>query len=346
LAETMIVADNRFGQVLSMPTAFVTGATGFVGSHVAWHLLHQGWKVVAIRRGNSVNPYLPPGEIDWRRCDVRDADRLVQVMEGCEAVFHVAADYRLWARDPQEIYQSNVAGTDNVLRAARLCRAERVVYTSSVGALGLNPNGTPANEKTPVQLADMIGHYKRSKYLAERRAEDHARQGLPVVIVNPSTPVGPGDHKPTPTGKIIVDYLNGKMPAYLNTGLNLVDVEDVARGHLLALEYGRVGEKYILGNQNLTLAEIFQMLENISGKPAPRLRLPYYPVLCLAYVTEAISRWTHTEPVIPLEGVKMAHRHMFFDAGKAVTELGLPQTPVYAALQKAVKWYVDNGYCK
>jgi dihydroflavonol-4-reductase len=338
--------DSRFGQVLIMPTAFVTGATGFVGSHVALHLLRQGWKVVAIRRGNSVNPYLPSGEIDWRLCDIRDADRLAEVMVGCQAVFHVAADYRLWARNPQEIYQSNVAGTDNVLRAARLCRVERVVLTSSVGALGLDVSGAPANEKTPVQLADMVGHYKRSKYLAERKAEEYVRQGLPVVIVNPSTPIGPGDHKQTPTGKIIVDYLNGKMPAYLNTGLNLIDVEDVACGHLLALQHGQVGEKYILGNQDLTLAEIFQMLERISGRPAPRLRLPYYPVLGLAYVTEAISRWTHTEPLVPLEGVKMAHRYMFFDAGKAVTELGLPQTPVYAALQKAVQWYTDNGYCR
>jgi len=329
-----------------MPTAFVTGATGFVGSHIALHLLRQGWNVVAIRRENSVNPYLPPGEIDWRLCDIRDADRLVKVMEGCEAVFHVAADYRLWARNPQEIYAGNVVGTDNVLRAARLCQVRRVVYTSSVGALGLNASGAPADEKTPVQLADMIGHYKRSKYLAERKAEEYVREGLPVVIVNPSTPIGPGDHKPTPTGKIIVDFLNGKMPAYLNTGLNLVDVEDVACGHLLALERGRIGEKYILGNQNLTLAEIFQMLEKISGISAPRLRLPYQPVLCLAYVNEAISRLTHAEPVVPLEGVRMAHRHMFFDAGKAVTELGLPQTPVHTALEKAVKWYRENGYCK
>lgn len=329
-----------------MPTAFVTGATGFVGSHIALHLLRQGWNVVAIRRENSVNPYLPPGEIDWRLCDIRDADRLVKVMEGCQAVFHVAADYRLWARNPREIYASNVAGTDNVLRAARLCQVRRVVYTSSVGALGLNASGAPADEKTPVQLADMIGHYKRSKYLAERKAEEYLGEGLPVVIVNPSTPIGPGDHKPTPTGKIIVDFLNGRMPAYLNTGLNLVDVEDVACGHLLALERGRIGEKYILGNQNLTLAEIFQMLEKISGISAPRLRLPYRPVLCLAYVNEAISRLTHAEPLVPLEGVRMAHRHMFFDAGKAVTELGLPQTPVYIALEKAVKWYMENGYCK
>lgn len=329
-----------------MPTAFVTGATGFVGGHVTLQLLRQGWQVIAIHRGNSVNPCLPTGEIDWRLCDVCDADRLVKLMSGCKAVFHVAADYRLWARDPQEIYRSNVVGTENVLHAARHCDVERMVYTSSVGALGLNADGTPANEKTPVQAADMVGHYKRSKFLAERKVEAYVRQGLPAVIVNPSTPVGPGDHKPTPTGKIIVDYLNGKMPAYLNTGLNLVDVEDVACGHLLALEHGRVGEKYILGNQNLTLAEIFRMLERISGRPAPSLRLPYYPVLCLAVVTETISRWTHTEPLVPLDGVKMARRHMFFDAGKAVNELNFPQTPVFTALRNAVKWYVENGYCK
>ena len=205
-------------------------------------------------------------------------------MAGCEAVFHVAADYRLWVRNPEELYETNVTGTINVLRAALLKRVERVVYTSSVGALGLRNDGKPADETTPVRLEDMVGHYKRSKFLAEREAERFLAQGLPVVMVHPSTPVGPGDHKPTPTGKIIVDFLNRRMPAYLDTGLNLIHVSDVAEGHLLALERGRVGEKYILGNQNLTLAEIFGLLEKVSGIPAPRFRLPYCPILFLGYL--------------------------------------------------------------
>lgn len=265
-------------------------------------------------------------------------------MAGCSVVFHVAADYRLWAKQPDELYETNVRGTRNILEAALQNDVERVVYTSSVGALGLNADGTPANESTPVKLEDMIGHYKRSKFLAERTAEDFARRGLPVVIVNPSTPVGPGDHKPTPTGKIIVDFLNGRMPAYLNTGLNLIHVRDVAAGHLLALERGTPGEKYILGNWNLTLGEILQILEKISGIPAPRFCLPYRPVLCLARCCDIFSRITGKEPLIPYEGVKMARKLMFFDSSKAIRQLGLPQTPVEAALAEAVAWFRNNGY--
>ena len=258
-------------------------------------------------------------------------------------MFHVAADYRLWARHPEEIYASNVAGTIHVLEACLAARVPRVVYTSSVGALGLNADGSPAHEETPVRLQDRVGDYKRSKFLAEREAEKFAARGLPVVIVNPSTPVGPGDWKPTPTGKIIVDYLNGRMPAYLDTGLNLIHVKDVAAGHLLALEKGRVGEKYILGNRNLTLAEIFGLLEDISQIPAPRICLPYTPILALAHFFKALSRFTHREPLIPLDGVKMARKSMFFDSGKAVRELGLPQTPVEDALREAVSWYREHG---
>lgn len=327
-----------------MATAFVTGATGFIGKHVARLLLEEGWKVRALKRQGSSNPFLQGADLDWVVGDIRDFNQVLSAVQGCDAVFHVAADYRLWARNPQEIYESNVRGTENILEAALQSGVKRVVYTSSVGALGLRTGGLPANESAPVCLEDMVGHYKRSKFLAERKVEGFLQRGLPVVIVNPSTPIGSGDHKPTPTGKIIVDFINGRMPAYLDTGLNIVHVKDVAQGHLLALERGRVGEKYILGNQNMTLSEIFVLLEKTSGVPAPRIRLPYAPVLALAYLNDALSRATGKEPKIPLEGVKMAHRRMFFDAGKAVRELGLPQTPVKEALSEAVAWFRSNGY--
>ena len=300
--------------------------------------------MIALRREGSSNPYLSGVDLEWRSGDLRDSDRVRQAMAGCTVVFHVAADYRLWTPRPEEIYANNVGGTVNVLRAAAAQGVERVVYTSSVGALGLNRDGTPANEGTPVALDDMVGHYKRSKFLAERKAEEFALQGLPIVMVHPSTPVGAGDHKPTPTGKIIVDFLNRRLPAYVDTGLNLVHVRDVAWGHLLALEKGRPGEKYILGNRNLRLAEIFRLLEEISGLPAPRIRLPHGLVLMLAHLNAWFSRVTRKEPRIPLEGVRMAHRLMFFDASRAVRELGLPQTPVEQALGEAVDWYVENGY--
>lgn len=329
-----------------MPTAFVTGASGFIGGHVAIQLLQRGWQVRALRRGRVSHRRLPADPIDWRQGDLKDFDQVYRAMAGCETVFHVAADYRLWARNPKEIYANNVTGTANVLEAALQHGVRRAVYTSSVGALGLNPDGTPADERTPVRLEDMVGHYKRSKFLAERKAEEFLRRGLPLVIVNPSTPVGPGDHKPTPTGRIIVDFLNGKMPAYLDTGLNIVHVSDVAHGHLAALEKGGIGEKYILGNENLTLSQIFSLLQRITKIPAPRLRLPHRPVLYLSYLSELIARLTGTEPLIPPEGVKMAHRYMFFKADKAISELGLPQTPASVALEDAVRWYRENRYVK
>ncbi len=326
-----------------MPAAFVTGATGFIGHHVADALIRRGWQVKALCRRGSAHPLKLP-EIEWINGDIRDPDSIARAISGAHSVFHIAADYRLWAADPREIYDSNVTGTANILDAAMRAGVDAVVYTSSVGALGLRPDGRPADENTPVSIDEMVGHYKRSKFLAEREAEKFLAQGLPIVMVHPSTPVGPGDHKPTPTGKIIVDYLNRKMPAYLNTGLNLVDVRDVAEGHCLALEKGKVGEKYILGNRNLTLAEIFQILEQVSGIPAPRVRLPYKPVLYLAKAFHALSLVTHREPLIPYEGVKMANRYMFFDARKAVRELGMPQTPVETALSDAVAWFRANGY--
>ncbi len=326
-----------------MPTAFVTGATGFIGAHVARTLIAAGWRVRGLKRRGSPHS-ADLGDIDWREGDIRSLDQVSSSMSGCDAVFHIAADYRLWARNPGEIYESNVTGTGNVFQAALTHKIQKVVYTSSVGALGLTSDGSPADEAVPVSLGDMVGHYKRSKFLAERKADEYIERGLPIVIVNPSTPVGPGDRKPTPTGKIIVDFLNGKMPAYLNTGLNLVHVKDVAAGHVLAFDRGRVGEKYILGNTDLTLAEIFRRLEVISGVKAPRVRLPYRPVLFLAYIFKGLSALTGREPLIPFEGVKMARRTMFFDSSKAVRELGLPQTPVDVALSEAVRWFRENGY--
>jgi dihydroflavonol-4-reductase len=327
-----------------MTTAFVTGAAGFIGGHLARLLLEQGWQVRALKREGSFNPFLKDMDVDWRTGDLRYAHVVHKAMAGCEVVFHVAADYRLWAANPREIYENNVQGTVSVLQAALYNGVERVVYTSSVGALGLTPDGTPADEKTPVCLEDMVGHYKRSKFLAERKAEQFQKRGLPLIVVHPSTPVGPADHKPTPTGKIIVDFLNRQMPAYLDTGLNLIHVEDVAWAHLLALQKGKEGERYIIGNQNLTLKEIFQLLEEISGIPAPRFRLPYIPILLLAYGNEAFSRFTRKEPLIPLEGVKMARKRMFFKSDKAVRELGIPQTPIERALEEAVVWFQENGY--
>lgn len=327
-----------------MPTALVTGATGFIGAHVALVLLEKGWKVKALKRNSSRLPSSGLEGVEWVTGDLRDPAGLMEACRGCDALFHVAADYRLWANNPQEIYESNVQGTVNVLRAAREARVSRVVYTSSVGALGLNADGVPADEATPVSIQDMIGHYKRSKFLAEREVEKFVSHGLPIVMVHPSTPVGPGDHKPTPTGKIIVDFLNGRMPAYLNTGLNLVHVRDVARGHLLAFERGGIGEKYILGNRNLTLEQIFKILEKTSHVKAPRFRLPYRPILWLGYLLAGVSAITGREPLVPIEGVKMAGKHMFFDSSKAIRELGLPQTPVEDALDEAVSWFRAHGY--
>ncbi len=326
-----------------MPVAFITGATGFVGHHVAEALIRKGWSLRALCRRQSAQYGDLPG-IDWQVGDIRNPGEVTSAMSGAEAVFHVAADYRLWARNPRDIYESNVTGTVNVMQAALATGVGRVVHTSSVGALGLVSGGTPADENTPVFLEDMVGHYKRSKFLAEREAEKFLDKGLPLVFVHPSTPVGPGDHKPTPTGKIIVDFLNRKMPAYLDTGLNLVDVRDVAEGHRLALERGKIGQKYILGNRNLTLAEIFTMLEEISGVPAPGVRLPYTPILWLAGILLLVSLLTRRQPLVPYEGVKMAAKRMFFDPSKAIRELGLPQTPVETALRDAVAWFRQNGY--
>jgi dihydroflavonol-4-reductase len=326
--------------------AFVTGATGFIGASIARELLKDGWEVRALARPGSDRRNLSGLDIEICEGDLSDRDSLQRGLTGCQALFHAAADYRLWTRTPAAMYDVNVGGTRNILGAALDAGVEKVVYTSSVGTLGNPGDGTPGNEKTPVDFGQMVGDYKKSKFLAERAAESFLEKGLPLVIVNPSTPVGPMDIKPTPTGKIIVDFLNGKMPAYLDTGLNLIDVESCARGHLLAAQKGKVGEKYILGNQNLTLAQIFAMLSGITGLKAPRVKLPYYPILAAAYINHGISAITGKEPLIPLAGVQMARKFMFFDSSKAVAELGLPLTPVQESLERAVSWFRSHGYAR
>ena len=324
--------------------AFVTGATGFIGASIVRELLKDNVKVRALARPGSDRRNLAGLPIELWEGDLRDQASLENGLAGCDVLFHAAADYRLWTADPASMYDINVGGTRAILGAALTCGVSRVVYTSSVGTLGNPGNGTPGTESTPVSLADMVGHYKKSKFLAEREAEAFLDRGLPLVIVHPSTPIGPLDIKPTPTGKIIVDFLNRKMPAYLDTGLNIIDVADCARGHILALEKGKIGEKYILGNENLTLRQIFAQLEDVAGLPAPRVRLPYLPILMAAYLNEALSRMTRREPLIPLAGVQMARKFMFFDAGKGLRELGLPQRPVRESLQRAVEWFRTNGF--
>jgi dihydroflavonol-4-reductase len=325
-----------------MTKTLVTGGTGFIGRAVVMELLAAGREVRLLARRPEALADLQ-GEV--AQGDLRDPASLASAVKGCDRVFHVAADYRLWVPDPEAMYAVNVQGTRDLLTVAAEAGVARVVYTSTVGALGNPGEGTPGNEETPVTLADMVGHYKRSKFLAEQVVLEFARQGLPLVLVHPSAPVGPWDSRPTPTGQIIVDYLKGRMPAYLETGLNLVHVRDVAQGHLLAEDKGRVGEKYILGNQNLSLSEIFRMLAEITGIPAPKVRLPYWPILALSYLDEFWA--THVSrkpPRMPVAGVKMAKKFMYFDSSKAVRELGLPQTPVRQALMEAVAWFQEHGY--
>lgn len=323
---------------------FITGATGFVGGQVAKLLIEAGQRVRALYRTRPGNPLLGGCDIQWVPGDLTNPDSLLGAMHGCRWLYHVAADYRLWARNPRELYRNNVLGTEHILRAAGRLGLEKIVYTSSVGVLGIGVNDSPADENTPVGLRSMIGHYKRSKYLAEQKVMQQVAAGLPVTLVHPSTPVGPGDWKPTPTGKIIVDFLNGRMPAYLDTGLNLVHVRDVAAGHLLAMSKGRIGRRYILGNRNLSLQDLLHRLAAITGLPAPRIRLPYRPVWLLACVNQVFSNLTGIAPMVPLEGVKMARHRMYFDVSRAVGELGLPQTPLDQALAEAVRWFDENGY--
>jgi dihydroflavonol-4-reductase len=325
-------------------TTLVTGATGFLGSHVARALARRGEDIRVLVRASSDVRALEG--IAAERClgDLRDRASLDRAMQGVQRVFHVAADYRLWARDPREIHESNVTGTQNLLDAARHAGVKKFVYTSTVATIAVPRDGELPNETTKSSLGEMIGHYKRSKFEAEACAVRAAESGLPVVIVNPTTPVGPGDWKPTPTGKIIVDFLSGKMPGYVETGLNFVPVEDCAQGHLLAAERGRVGERYILGGHNLTLKQMLDMLSYASGRPSPRWKFPYVLAYAAGCVDSGVSRLLGREPQIPLEGVRMARHKMFVDASKAERELDFAPGAIEAALGRAVAWYQSNGY--
>lgn len=324
----------------------VTGGTGFVGSHVVRALLEKGGRVRCLVRKQSRLENLEGLPVELATGDLTDPPSLSAALSGVETLYHVAADYRLWAADPGEIYRTNVGGTDRLLEAAAKAGVSRVVYTSSVAALGLTEDGSPADETTPVERSKIIGHYKKSKYDAERVAEAWAARGLRVVIVNPSTPIGERDIKPTPTGQMIVDFLNRRLPAYVDTGLNLIDVRDVAAGHLAAAERGRPGERYILGHRNMTLKEILDLLAARTGLRAPTLRLPHWIPLAAAAVTTGIAQVTRRPPRVSLESVRMSTHRMYFDASRAVRELSLPQTPVEQPLTRAVAWFREHGYVR
>lgn len=318
----------------------VTGATGFVGWHVARMLRERGDKVRVLVRDPK---RLRESDAEVVQGDLRDAESLSRAVSGCGLLYHVAADYRLWAKDPDELYRSNVEGTRNVLQAARSAGVERVVYTSTVGCIGI-PENALGDESTPVSEREMLGAYKRSKFLAEKVALEAGGRDLPVVVVNPTAPVGDHDWKPTPTGKIMVDFLRRKMPAYVDTGLNVVDVGDVAAGHLLACERGRPGERYILGGENLTLQQIFAKLEGISGLAAPKVKLPYAVAYAAGVVSTAWANVSGSEPRAPLDAVKMARKKMWVRHDKAAVELGYKPGSSTEALRRAVEWFRANGY--
>ena len=324
---------------------FVTGATGFLGSHVARELHDKGADLRLLVRSSSRTDNIAELSAERVVGDLRDVDSLKRGMAGCEFVFHVAADYRLWAANGQELYQSNVDGTRNMLEAARESGARRVVYTSSVATMGFGKNGQVTDESSPVELSNMIGDYKRSKFMAEQLVIAAALSGQDVVMVNPSTPIGERDIKPTPTGQIIVDFLKRKFPAYVDTGLNLVDVKDCANGHLLAMEKAKPGERYILGGENLTLKQILDKLAAITGLPSPSIRLPY----AVAYATGVVDTLVtgtimKREPRVTLDSVRMGRKKMFITSAKAERELGWNPGPVDGALQRAVEWFRAHGY--
>ena len=324
--------------------ALVTGATGFVGGAVARALVHRGIAVRVMARAGADLQNLQGLTVERVEGDLRDQDSLRHALTGCRQLYHIAAHYALWAKDPSIFYDVNVTGTKALLEAARDVGTERIVYCSTIGAIGIPPEGGLGTEETPVVFEQMAGHYKRSKYLAEQEVLKLAKAGLPVIIVNPSAPVGIGDVKPTPTGQVIVDFMKGRMPAYIETGMNIVDVDDVATGHLLAMEKGRIGERYILGSANLMLREVLEILSRLTGVKAPTIKLPRVAILPLAYLNQWLANFTGHPPRIPLEGVKMAKYKMHYDCSKAIRELGFPQTPPEVALEKAVRWFRDHGY--
>lgn len=328
--------------------ALVTGASGFVGSAVARRLIDAGHQVRALLRPASSRRNVDGLPLDIALGDLTDRTSLERALDGCDALFHVAADYRLWIRgDPGALYRANVDGTDNVMQAAAAAGVSRIIYTSSIATLNPGADGTPGTEETPAALDDMIGHYKRSKWQAEMRVRQLALENrLPVVIVNPSAPVGPRDVKPTPTGRMILDAALGRMPGYIDTGLNLVHVDDVADGHLLAYQHGRIGERYILGGQNLSLREILSAIARLCGRRPPSIRIPHHVLLPIAHLSETWARLSKREPRVPLDGVRMARKHMYFSSEKARRELGYRARPVETALTDALSWFRANGYLK
>lgn len=328
--------------------ALVTGASGFVGSAVTRALLRHGVDVRVMLRYGSVTDNVEGLPVETTYGDLLDIESLRLAVHGCDALFHVAADYRLWVRDPAVLYRTNVDGTANLMRAASLAGVERIVYTSSVATLGINADRTPATEDTPSSLSDMLGHYKRSKYLAEAQVQEMIQtDGLPAMIVNPSTPIGPRDIKPTPTGAIIVDSLNGKMPAYVDTGLNIAHVDDVATGHWLAFKHGEIGQRYILGGENLTLQQILSTIAEISGGRAPIARIPHSVAMVIACINEGAVRLIGSgTPKVSIDSVRMSRKYMYFSAARAKAELGYAPRPASAAFQDAIDWFVGHDYCR
>jgi dihydroflavonol-4-reductase len=326
-------------------TTLVTGAAGFLGSHVTRQLVARGESVRVLMRPSSNNRAISDLPLEYVTGDLRDPASLERAMKDVKRVFHVAADYRLWAKNSQDIYDSNVGGTKNLLVAAQVAGVEQLIYTSTVATIAVDRPELP-NETTDAKLEEMIGHYKRSKWMAEQEVLQVARAGLPAIVAMPTTPVGPWDWKPTPTGKIILDFLNGKMPGYVETGLNFVGVEECAAGHLLVSERGKIGERYLLGAENLTLKGLLDVLAEITGLRAPSMKIPHGVALGVAYVESAFSRLIGKEPQIPVEGVKIAQHKMFVDCSRAQRELGFKAGPVAAALERAVRWYQANGYVK
>lgn len=326
-------------------TTLVTGAAGFLGSHVTRQLVARGEDVRVLMRPSSNNRAISDLSLEYVTGDLRDAGSLERAMNGMKRVFHVAADYRLWAKNPKDIYDSNVGGTKNLLTVAKKAGIEQLIYTSTVATIAVDRPELP-NESTEAKLEEMIGHYKRSKWMAEQEVLRAAKEGLPAIVAMPTTPVGPWDWKPTPTGKIILDFLNGKMPGYVETGLNFVGVEECAAGHLLVSEKGKIGERYLLGAENLTLKELLDTLAKITGLRAPAMKIPHGVALGVAYVESAFSRLIGKEPQIPVEGVRIAKHKMFVDCSRARNELGFQPGPVAAALERAARWYQANGYMR
>jgi dihydroflavonol-4-reductase len=326
-------------------TALVSGASGFVGSAVVRRLVRAGYTVRVLVRPTSDRRNLKQLPVEQVIGDLTDSASLYQALIGCTSLFHVAADYRLWVPDPASIYASNLIGTRNIMQAALEADVERIVYTSSVATLGRNADGQPADELTPALLDDMVGHYKRSKFLAEREVREMVeKHGLPAVIVNPSTPVGPGDIKPTPTGRMVADAAKGRMPAYVDTGLNIVHVDDVAAGHLLAFQRGQIGERYILGGENLSLKQILVMIAGFTGRHPPRVRLPHDLVLPIAYIAEGWARMAGYQTLtLTVDGLRMSKKRMYFSSDKARRELGYAPRPAADALRDAVNWFLNGS---